>query len=149
MSIGDICERRISVVPASTLVLAAARSMHSFGDRLLVVTDERGGRRVAVGIVTEHDLLGVMALDEDPSRLTVREIMCPHAPFVGESDDVLETLCWMRRHGLRDVVVHGKAGVPLGTVSLDQLADSVAGELSEVAAHAHHESAAANRRALH
>jgi signal-transduction protein with cAMP-binding, CBS, and nucleotidyltransferase domain len=149
MSIGEICERRVPAFPGATTVLVAAKAMHSFGDRLVVVTDERACRRVTIGIVTEHELLGVMAQGEDPARLTLKEIMVPCPAFVGEGDDVLDTLCWMRRNGLRDVIVHDRSGAPLGTVSLDQLADSVAGELSEVAAHAPGESATAAPSALH
>jgi hypothetical protein len=74
-----------------------------------------------------------MAQGEDTSRLTVTDIMCPCPAFVTEGDDELDTLCWMHRHHLRDVIVHGKGGALLGTVSLNQLADSVASELSEVA----------------
>ena len=149
MSIGEICDRRVPAAPAATTVLDAVRSMHSFGDRLLVVTDERAGRRVAVGVVTERELLGVMALGEDPSQLTVKDIMCPCPAFVTEGDDVLDTLCWMHRHHLRDVIVHGKGGALLGTVSLDQLADSVAGELSEVASCAPDDRDGQDYRALH
>ena len=149
MSIGEICERRVPVFPSTTTVLVAARAMHSFGDRLIVVTAERAGRSVAVGIVTEHDLVGVMSQEEDPSRLSVGDVMCRYAPFVSEGDDVLETLCWMRRHGMRDVVVLGEGGAPLGMVSLDQLAESVAGELSGVAAHRAGAGAATGRRMLH
>jgi hypothetical protein len=67
---------------------------------------------------------------------------------VSENDDVLDTLCWMHRHHLRDVIVHGKGGALLGTVSLNQLADSVASELSEVAS-ASPEEYAQDRIALH
>jgi predicted transcriptional regulator len=123
--------------------------MHSFGDRLAIVTDERAGKRVAVGVVTEHDLVGVLAHGEDAASLTVREIMRPHPAFVGEDDDVLDTLCWMRRHGLHDVVVHGSTGGVVGTVSLDRLADSVAGELSEVTAPVPLQPAASGRGAPH
>jgi signal-transduction protein with cAMP-binding, CBS, and nucleotidyltransferase domain len=133
MSIGEICDKRVPTAPAATTVLAAVKSMHSCGDRMIVVTDERGGRRVAVGVVTDYELLGVMAQGEDPSQITVRDIMCPCPAFVSEADDVIDTLCWMHRHHLRDVIVHGKGGALLGTVSLNQLADSVASELSEVA----------------
>ena len=136
MSIGEICDRRVPAAPAATTVLEAVKSMHAFGDRLLVVTDERAGKRIAVGVVTERELLGVMAQGEDPSRLTVKDIMCPCPAFVTEGDDELDTLCWMHRHHLRDVIVHGTGGTLLGTVSLDQLADSVAGELSDVASYA-------------
>ena len=133
MSVGEICDRRIPTAPADTTALEAARSMHGFRDHVLVVTDERDGRRVAVGMVTEYDLLGVMAQGADPALVPVREIMAPFPAFVSEADDVLDTLCWMRRNHLRDVIVHGRGGAILGTVSLDQLADTVADELVEVA----------------
>lgn len=133
MSIGEICDRRVPIAPVATTVLAAARSMHSFGDRMLIITDECASRRVAVGVVTEHELIGVMAEGEDPSRLTVKDIMSPCPAFVTETDDVFDTLCWMRRNHLRDAIVHGKGGALLGMVSLDQLADSVASELNGVA----------------
>jgi hypothetical protein len=54
----------------------------------------------------------------------------------------------MHRHHLRDVIVHGKGGALLGTVSLNQLADSVASELTEVAALSP-EDLARDRSALH
>jgi CBS domain containing-hemolysin-like protein len=132
MSIGSICERRVPAVPATISVLEAARSMHSFGDRMAIVIDERAGRRIAVGVVTEHELVGVLVHREDPATLTVSDIMRPHPAFVGENDDVLDTLYWMRRNGLHEAVVHGRAGAVVGTVSLDRLADSVAGELCDV-----------------
>lgn len=149
MSIGEICDRRVPAFPAATTVLAVAKAMHSFGDRLAVVTDERAGRRVAIGVVTERELVGAIVHDEDLSRLSVKEIMMPYPPFAGEGADVLDTLCWMRRNSLRDVIVHDKSGTPLGTVSLDQLADSIAGELSGVAAHAPGDRDTPARSALH
>ena len=60
MSIGEICDRRVPALPSGTTGLAAAKAMHSFGDRLAVVTDERAGRSVAAGVVTEHELVGAM-----------------------------------------------------------------------------------------
>ena len=149
MSIGEICDRRVAAFPGVTTVLAVAKAMHSFGDRLVLVTGERACRRVAIGVVTEHELVGALVHGDDPAQLTLKEIMMPYAAFAGEGDDVLDTLCWMRRNGLHDVIVHDKSGAPVGTVSLDQLADSVAGELSEVAAHAPDDSGAAARSALH
>jgi predicted transcriptional regulator len=101
-----------------------------------------------VGVVTDHEVLGVVAQGGDPSQVTVQDIMCPCPAFVSENDDVLDTLCWMHRHHLRDVIVHGKGGALLGTVSLNQLADSVASELSEVAS-ASPEEYAQDRIALH
>jgi CBS domain-containing protein len=149
MFIGEICDRRVPTFPGATTVLAAAKAMHSFGDRLAVVTEELAGRCVAAGVLTAHELVGAMAHGEDPSRVTLKEVMVPYPPFVGESEDVLDTLCWMRRNSLRDVIVHDKTGAPVGTVSLDRLADSIAGELSEVAAHAPDDRSMPARGALH
>jgi CBS domain containing-hemolysin-like protein len=55
------------------------------------------------------------------------------AAFVAGSDSGLDTLCWMRRYGLRDAVVHDESGAVLGIVSLDQLVESLANEIGETA----------------
>jgi signal-transduction protein with cAMP-binding, CBS, and nucleotidyltransferase domain len=149
MRIGDVCDRRIPIAAAGTTVLAAAKSMHGFGEHMLVVTEEREGKVVAVGIVTERDLVGVIALEGAPNRLTLRDVMGPPPAFVVESDNVFETVCWMRRNHLRDVVVHDQAGRLLGTVSIDQLVEGLAGELGEDASSAGGELPPQQRPAFH
>jgi len=129
MTVGEICNRRIQSAPASTTVLEAAKSMHAFEDRLLIVTDRRKGRLCAVGVVTDHELAATIARDGDPRALTIGQIMRPHPGFVTESDGILETALWMRHHGMREVVVHDRDGALLGIVGMERLIESLAADL--------------------
>jgi CBS domain-containing protein len=149
VTVGKICERRVATLPAVATVLAAAKTMYNSGERLLVVTDEHAGNRAAVGVVTDHELVSVMAEEGDPSRLTLKDIMCPNPGFVTEGDDVLDTLCWMRRNHLRDVIVHNQAGELLGILSVDRLVENLASELDDVESCAQEESPAHPRHPLH
>jgi signal-transduction protein with cAMP-binding, CBS, and nucleotidyltransferase domain len=133
LTVGEICERRIPTAPASTTVLAAAKSMNAFGDRLVVVTDRLDGRLRALGVVTERELAAVIAREGDPSRLTLAEVMHTHPGFVTESDGILETALWMRHNFLREVIVHDGQGALLGIVGMDRLIESLAAELDGVA----------------
>jgi len=149
MIIGEICDRRVPTAAGTTTVLAAAKSIHSFDERLLVVTEERDGKPVAVGIVTARELVAVIAQEGNPWRLTLKDIMCPHPGFVTESDGALDTMCWMRRNRLRDVIVHSEGGALLGIVSMDELVASLADELGDTVSCAAEERPLPTRGALH
>ena len=149
MTVGDICDRRVPTAAGTTTVLAAAKSMHGFDEHLLVVTEEREGKLVAIGIVTERELVAVMAQEGVPCRLTLRDIMGPPPGFVTESDDVYDTALWMRRNRLRDIVVHDLAGKLLGIVSMDQLVESLADEVGEAVSSSAAERTMQRRNALH
>jgi signal-transduction protein with cAMP-binding, CBS, and nucleotidyltransferase domain len=119
------------MAPRSASVLAAARSMGAFGERVLIVTDEKAGKRVAVGLVTEHELVeGVIARGADPARSSLGEIMDTNPGFVRETDSVFDTIRWMHRNRLREVIVHDKAGRMVGVLTFDQLFDAIAGDFT-------------------
>ena len=133
MTVGEICNRRITTAPASTTVLAAAKSMHAFGDRLLVVTALEEARPRALGVITDRELATVIAHEGNPSAVTLADVMRPHPGFVTESDGILETALWMRHHGMREVIVHDREGALLGTVGMERLIESLAADLDGVA----------------
>lgn len=150
MSIGSICNRRIPITEGGTSVLAAAKSMQALGESILVVTDMKDGRRVAVGIVTEHEFAqNVVACRADPLRLAVKDVMRANPCFVKEADDVYETACWMHRNRLREAIVHDESGGLVGLVTIEQLIDSLAGEIAGVAELPAAEAGAPSRIPLH
>jgi signal-transduction protein with cAMP-binding, CBS, and nucleotidyltransferase domain len=129
MNVGAACNRRIAMAEKSTSVFAAAKSMSAFDERMLVVTEKRNGALAAVGIVTDHELVAkVVALRADPLKLTVQDVMRRDHAFVMDTDGVPETIAWMRRNMLNEAIVHEKGGGVIGIVTLDGLADSLAGE---------------------
>lgn len=134
MGIGEICNRRIPIAERGTSVRAAAKSMQAYDVPILVVVDEKDGRRMAVGIVTEHEFVRyVVACRADASRLCVEDVMRVDPGFVNEADDVYETACWMHRNRLRVAIVHDEAGGLAGLVTIEQLIDNLVGELAGVA----------------
>jgi CBS domain-containing protein len=134
MSIGEICTRDVVIAPASTTVESAAELMrrHHVGD--LVVVEERGHLRIALGIVTDRDIVvEVVAAGLDPKTLTVGDIMGPELVTGREEDGILDTLQIMRTRGVRRLPILAEDGSLLGIVTVDDLIEVFAEELTDLA----------------
>ena len=134
MSIGEICTRDVVVAAASTTVDTAAELMrrHHVGD--LVVVEERGGQRIPLGIITDRDIVvEVVAAGLDPKALTVGDIMGPELVTGREEDGILDTLKIMRTRGVRRLPILDETGGLLGIVTVDDLIEVFAEELTDLA----------------
>src|SRR5262245_2112332 len=103
MKVGRICQRTVAVAaPADTLV-EAARRMRNLHVGDLVVVVEREGKRFAVGILTDRDIVvSVIAADAtDVSSLLVADVMTGDIITISEHDDIFRALRRMRQHGVR------------------------------------------------
>jgi CBS domain-containing protein len=81
---------------------------------------ERGGR--AVGIFTERDVLRrVVRMGIDQSR-SVSEVMTPEPETLGLDDGIAFALNRMIVRGFRNIPIVDGAGVPLGILSLREVA---------------------------
>jgi CBS domain-containing protein len=135
MTIGEICTRVTVFTTREATVADAAKLMrqHHVGS-LVVVEDVNGGKRVPVGIVTDRDaVVEVMATGLDPNTITVGDIMVQDLVTARESEGVLETMQIMRYKGVRRLPIVGKSGELIGIVSIDDLLEVLAEELSELA----------------
>lgn len=135
MTIGEICTRVTVFTTRETTVADAAKLMreHHVGS-LVVVEDINGSKRVPVGIVTDRDaVVEVMATGLDPNTITVGDIMVQDLVTARESEGVLETMQIMRYKGVRRLPIVGKSGELIGIVSIDDLLEVLAEELSELA----------------
>jgi CBS domain-containing protein len=135
MTIGEICTRVTVFTTREATVADAAKLMrqHHVGS-LVVVEDVNGGKRVPVGIVTDRDaVVEVMATGLDPKTITVGDIMVQDLVTARESEGVLETMQIMRYKGVRRLPIVGKSGELIGIVSIDDLLEVLAEELSELA----------------
>lgn len=135
MTIGEICTRVTVFATRETTVADAAKLMrqHHVGS-LVVVEDINAGKRVPVGIVTDRDaVVEVMATGLDPNTITVGDIMDQELVTARESEGVLETMQIMRYKGVRRLPIVGKSGELIGIVSIDDLLEVMAEELSELA----------------
>jgi len=134
MPVGELCIRQAVVTSRNTSVLDAAKLMrqHHVGD--IVVTDGVAGRRVPVGIVTDRDIvLEVLAQELDATSLSAGDIMSGDLITVRENEGVFQTIQLMRAKGARRAPVVNSEGLLVGIVSVDDLVELLAEELSQLA----------------
>jgi CBS domain-containing protein len=149
MPIGEVCNREVVIVQPGETVLEAAQLMrrHHVGD--VVVVEERGGRRVPVGIVTDRDLvLEVMAPQIDPVTVTVRDILTTDLVTIKKDAGLFEAIEYMHAKGVRRLPVVDDNGGLIGILTLDDLIELLADEMTALARLVKHEQKkeTANRR---
>jgi CBS domain-containing protein len=134
MPIGDICNREVVYVQREVVVHAACKLMRHYHVGSLVVVDEFGGKRTPVGIVTDRDIVvEVDAMELDPKAITVGDIMSSDLVTVTENHGLLETIELMRHRGVRRMPVVDTNNKLVGIVTVDDLLEVLAEELSHIA----------------
>lgn len=133
-TIGEICNREVVYVNRDVTVHAACKLMRHYHVGSLVVVDEGEGRRTPVGIVTDRDVVvEVDAMDLDPKVITAGDIMSPDLLTVAETESVLKTIEVMRFKGVRRVPVVDGDNRLMGIVTIDDLLEVLAEELTNIA----------------
>jgi CBS domain-containing protein len=100
----------------------------------LVVTEQRKGRRMPVGVLTDRDIVvQVIARDVDPHGLTVGDVMTREPVSAAETDDLSVVLQHLRNAGLRRVPVVDKEGALAGVFAIDDAINVVSGLLDDIA----------------
>ena len=134
MAIGEICKREVVSVTRETTINEATLLMrkHHVGD--VIVIKEEGGKRKPIGIVTDRDVVvEVVATGLDPAVLTVEDIMVGHLAIVQESTGVHEAIRKMRDKGVRRMPIVAEDGSLAGILTLDDLLQLLALEMSALA----------------
>ena len=140
MPISEVCNREVVIVQPDDTVLEAALLMrqHHVGDVLVV--EDRGGRHIPVGIVTDRDLVvEIMAPQLDPETITVRDIMAPDLVTVKENTGLYEAIEQMHAQGVRRLPVVDAGGGLTGILTLDDLIELLAEEMTALAKLVKHE----------
>lgn len=133
MSVGEICNRDVIVIGSRDTVQEAARRMREHHVGALVVTEERAGVAVPIGLVTDRDLVvEVLAEDVDPDTVVVRDIMSRELLTAREGDGIWETVQRMRNKGVRRVPVLSAHGGLAGIVAMDDLVELFTEELVQL-----------------
>lgn len=134
MPIGDVCIRDVVVASKETTAREAARLMSENHVGNLVVVEGIGGQRVPVGIVTDRDIVrNVVAEGLDASLFTLGDLMARDLVTVREDQGVFECMQQMRINGIRRMPVVELTGGLVGIISLDDLIQLLAEEMSELA----------------
>jgi CBS domain-containing protein len=134
MPIGELCNREVVFAIRKTSITEAAQLMREYHVGDLVVVDMVEGKRVPVGIITDRDIvIEIIGDSQSVDDFTVGDIMCQQLISVQEKDGVIETIRLMRAHGIRRIPVINEKGGLAGVVSVDDMLDLLAEELTELA----------------
>jgi CBS domain-containing protein len=134
MPIGDICVRGVITCNRDTKIDEVAQLMrqHHIGD--VLVTEESKGKQAPVGIVTDRDIVAsVIALKLDPAIFSAGDLINRKLITVRADLGVFEAIREMRKHGVRRMPVLDQEGTLVGIVSIDDLIELLAHEMSELA----------------
>jgi CBS domain-containing protein len=133
--VGSLCDRNVASIDAGASVLEAATLMRDRHTGYLVVTDAPMPAGVPTGVLLERDfVVKVLACGADTSALQVRHVMTPETLTASEAEEVSTVLLRMRSFGVRRLPVVDRDGRLCGVLSLDDIVDHLACELTDAVA---------------
>ncbi len=136
MKVGKICQRRAITVRAEAPLTVAAQLMREqhIGYLIVVSPGPSGDLARPVGVLTDRDIVvTVVAKETDPRALTAGDIMNMQPVTVSESDSIEDALQLMHRTGVRRLPVVGAANELAGVLSLDDVIDALAAQITSIA----------------
>ncbi len=135
MKVGDTCSHRVISVSIGSSLIDAVTQMYGGRVGTVIVTRSVAGQPVVAGILTDRDIvraqLGRVA---DFSQLSIADTMTPNPLVVLASEDEREVLQKLRARGVRRAPVVDELGAPVGLISVDDLLQHLAGQISSLAA---------------
>ncbi len=133
MLVSEFCNREVVIVDRATSILEAAKLMRSEHVGDLVVTDNRKGQQVPVGILTDRDIVVELLAEEvELDKVSVGDAMSFELLTVNEQDGLQETIEKMRQRGVRRLPVVDADGVLVGIVTVDDLMELIAEQLTDL-----------------
>ena len=134
MSVAEICNREVVTAEKHTSIAEAAKIMRRTHTGSLVIVDSDAPKAKPVGIITDRDLvIEVIAKDEEVTGLTAGDVMGPELLIARGNDGIWETILRMRAMGVRRLPVIDSEGFLMGILSMDDLLEFLASELSDLA----------------
>jgi CBS domain-containing protein len=137
MCVGDICRRDVVTIAPDASLCEAARLMREQHVGMLVVvppTAERADRFVQ-GVLTDRDIVvTVVGRDAEPKDLKVVDVMTRNPLLIPERASIAGTLGLMRADGIRRVPIVGTRNELLGVLSIDDVLDALASQLTAISA---------------
>ncbi len=132
MRVERVYTRSIVGVPRSCDLRDAAALMHKCHVGALLVTAD--DEMTIEGFITDRDIVvQAVAQDISPRDVTVGEVMTPVVATIPEASDLHEAIEMMRSAGIRRLVVTDAEDRISGFLSMEDVIDGVAAELSSLA----------------
>ena len=142
MNVAQLCSRNVVTVRKTDEVVAAARLMREqhVGYLVVIEPDFAGSTVRPIGVLTDRDIVvSIVARERDLRNLVVGDVMTQNPVIVDQFDSILTAVREMRRIGVRRMPGTGSLGELIGVLSLDDVLDSLAAELQNLAGAVHNE----------
>ena len=132
MSIASLGHREIVCVAGQASARKAAEVMRKHHVGALAVTDPQDAAHV-IGVLTDRDIVvDALAQGKSPDDCTAASLCHPQLVGVPISATRQEAIAPMLQHGVRRLFVANADGSLSGLISLDDLMESIAGELVDL-----------------
>jgi CBS domain-containing protein len=133
MTIGEFCNREVIILNREDTVLEAAKLMRKYHVGDVVVVEQRGDKRVPVGILTDRDIVvELVALEVDITKILVGDAMSNELLMVHENEQLTDLVQKMQGKAVRRVPVVDDSGALVGIVTADDLIDLIAEQLTSL-----------------
>jgi CBS domain-containing protein len=135
MGIGDICRRDVVTIAADASLGYAAHLMREKHVGMLVVVGPAADHadRFVEGVLTDRDIVvTVVGRDGEPQDFKVMDVMTRNPLLIAEGTSVAGAVRLMRTAGVRRVPVVGSRNELVGVLSLDDVLDVMADELTAI-----------------
>ena len=134
MNLMDICTRAVVTCDRKMGAQELARAMRERHVGDVVVVDPCEGGVTPVGVVTDRDLVvQLVACGVDPAACCAEDLMDGDVVTATGSETVFDAIWHMRRRGVRRLPVVDARNRLQGLVTMDDLVDALAQELSALA----------------
>ncbi len=135
MPVGEFCNRQVVIARPESDIVAVAKLMreHHVGD-VVIVEGKEGEVQVPLGIITDRDLvIELLALEVPQDSVNVGDVMSYELITCLESDGLWDVLKRMQSKGIRRMVVVNDEGGLIGILTVDDLLELLAEEMTALA----------------
>jgi CBS domain-containing protein len=136
MKVSEKCQRNVVSVRPHEELISAAHLMRDKHVGYLVVIEPAlvDGTYRPIGVLTDRDLVvSVLAREANPRSLRIEDVMTRMPRVVRADQSLADAVQEMRRIGVRRLPVIGDHGELFGVISLDDIVETLATQLHDVA----------------
>jgi CBS domain-containing protein len=125
----ELCTKPVVTIGPDAPVRDAARLMRDKNVGAVVVVNT--GK--PLGIITDRDItVAVVAADDDPGTVTVRDVMHRNPTVIHENKGLFDAVKTFGSSGVRRLPVVGKTGKVTGIIALDDVLMLLGNEMAHV-----------------
>jgi CBS domain-containing protein len=134
MSVGKICIREVVITHKDSSIIEVAKLMRQYHVGDIVVVDSSGDQPIPIGIITDRDIVvELIASDVALDSVTVADVMSYDLITAREQDGIWDTMQRMSAKGIRRMPVVNEQGGLEGILTVDDLLELLADELTSLA----------------